>query len=91
MYGIRRAYWALESHRNPFFRKGTIMSTTPWTNPVGPRHRRPEAWNLGDLDWQALLDEDRFAFSTVSFLLTAIIGLGLLGLVVVVCILAFGG
>lgn len=68
------------------------MNTTPWTNPLEPKqHREPGTWNLGEPEWQALLDEDRFAFSTVSFLLTAIIGLGLLGLVVVVCVLAFGG
>ena len=72
------------------------MSTTPtttsrWTNPIEPQLRRPEMGNLGEAAWQALLDEDRFALSSVSFLLTAIIGLGLVGLAVVVCVLAFSG
>ena len=68
------------------------MSTTPWTNPIEARsHRQPDVWNLGEANWQALLDEDRFALSTVSLLLTSIIALGLVGLVVVVCVLVFGG
>jgi hypothetical protein len=71
----------------------TIMSTTHWTD--APAHSRlpaqPDVSRFSDAQWRELLDDDRFAFSTVSLLLAAIIGLGMLGMAVVVGILAFGG
>jgi hypothetical protein len=41
-------------------------------------------------EWRKLLDDDRVALSGVSLLLTAIIALGMAGMLVVVAILAFG-
>ena len=39
--------------------------------------------------WSELMDEDRFALSSVAILLASIVGLGLAGVAIVVSILAF--
>ena len=67
----------------------TIYSTgasAPSSLPVLPNTPR-----FTDAQWRQLLDDDRVALSSVSILLGAIIGLGMLGMAVVVAILAFGG
>ncbi|HVX12762.1 MAG TPA: hypothetical protein VHC22_16390 [Pirellulales bacterium] len=46
---------------------------------------------FSEMQWRELLDEDRFALSTISLLLASIVGVGLAGMAVVVAILAFGG
>lgn len=52
---------------------------------------QPDAFCFSDAQWRELLDEDSFALSTVSLLLSAIIGLGMLGMAIVVGILVFAG
>lgn len=62
------------------------MSTT------GPSVKQPLAKAAGDYfshaQWGELLDEDRFALSSVAILLASIVGLGLVGVAVVVSIMA---
>ena len=60
-----------------------IMSTTHLGG-------KPDASRFSEDQWRELLDEDSFAFSTISLLLASIIGLGLLGMMIVVGVLAFG-
>jgi hypothetical protein len=69
------------------------MATTHWTDlPAEPPARsQPRCAHFADDEWRNLLDEDNFALSSISLLLAAIIGIGMLGMAVVVGILAFGG
>ncbi len=41
-------------------------------------------------EWQRFADDDRIALSGISVLLTSIIAMGMVGMLVVVAILAFG-
>ncbi|HVC94557.1 MAG TPA: hypothetical protein VND64_12740 [Pirellulales bacterium] len=41
-------------------------------------------------EWKRFADDDRIALSGISVLLTAIIAMGMVGMLVVVAILAFG-
>jgi hypothetical protein len=52
------------------------------------RHR--DIVGFSQLEWRRLVNDDRVALSGVSMLLTAIVALGMLGMLVVVAILACG-
>lgn len=69
------------------------MNTTHWTDT--PAHAtlpaQPAVSHFSDEQWRHLLNEDNFALSSVSLVLVSIIGIGLLGMLTVVGILAFGG
>ena len=59
---------------------------------TGPSVKQPLAKVAGDYfsqaQWGELLDEDRFALSSVALLLASIVGLGLVGVAVVVSVMA---
>ncbi|HQU45434.1 MAG TPA: hypothetical protein PK867_21645 [Pirellulales bacterium] len=69
------------------------MATTHWTDAPAdaPLRQLPSSARFTDSEWRDLLNEDNVALSSISLLLAAIIGLGMLGMAVVVGILAFGG
>ncbi len=52
--------------------------------------RCPDVAGFSSDQWRQLVDDDRTALSRISLLLTSIIGLGMVGMLVVVAILAFG-
>ncbi|HUY31779.1 MAG TPA: hypothetical protein VMV69_03295 [Pirellulales bacterium] len=53
-------------------------------------HSHPDVAAFSSEEWRQFADDDRVALSGISLLLTAIIGMGMLGMLVVVAILAFG-
>jgi hypothetical protein len=65
------------------------MSAMPSAVPGG---KQPLAKAAGDYfsqaQWGELLDEDRFALSSVAILLASIVGLGLVGVAIVVSVMA---
>jgi len=69
------------------------MSTTHWTDAAARSNApaQPSASHFSEAQWQELLNEDNFALSSVSLLLASIVAMGMLGMMMVVGILAFGG
>ena len=68
------------------------MSTTHWTDaPASSTLPSAVVSRFSDAQWRELLNEDNFALSSVSLLLASIVGIGLVGMMLVVGILAFGG
>lgn len=55
--------------------------------------KQPLAKAAGDYftpaQWGELLDEDRFALSSVAILLASIVGVGMVGVAIIVSIMAF--
>lgn len=78
-----------------------IQSSTPapvmigahWTDAPARANlpAQPGASHFSDAQWRELLNEDSFALSSVWLLLASIVGMGLLGMMMMVGILAFGG
>ncbi|HET6879735.1 MAG TPA: hypothetical protein VFI31_06260 [Pirellulales bacterium] len=66
------------------------MSTAGWKNPSTPSVKSGSG-RFSEAQWRELLHEDNLALSSISLLLAAIIGAGMVGMAVVVAILAFGG
>lgn len=88
--GTSTARAAIDGSHNSTSPKSSIMSTTnaPFHSPLPAQ---PGMSRFSEMQWRELLDEDRFALSTISLLLASIVGVGLAGMAVVVAILAFGG
>lgn len=63
------------------------MSAIPSTELNAPQPLAKDYFNQAQ--WGELMDEDRFALSSVAILLASIVGLGLVGVAIVVSILAF--
>lgn len=66
------------------------MSAIPSTELNAPQPLTKLAQDyFNQAQWGELMDEDRFALSSVAILLASIVGLGLVGVAIVVSILAF--